>query len=149
MNERKKKRQNEACTCTSHICNNCYSGGSSVCFSRWNEEKQNKQKNYIVNYGCLFIDCTLWCETQKKMENVCRCWSCVCVWVWTCFGKFVDISYMFWQILMTKQLKINAATCHCFEYHCNWIWHSWVSFFTFLRLHWPLKYLLRTKAFCW
>lgn len=148
MNERKKKRQNEACTCTSHICN-CYSDGRSVCFSRWNEEKQNKHTNYIVNYGCLFIDCTLWCETHKKMENVCRCCRCECVWVWTCFGKFVDISYMFWQILMTKQLKINAATCHCFEYHCNWIWHSWVSFFTFLRLHWPLKYLLRTKAFCW
>lgn len=75
---KRKKRQNEACTCTSHICN-CYNGGSSVCFSRWNEEKQNKQKNYIVNYGCLFIDCTLWCETHEKNG---KCLSllklCVC-----------------------------------------------------------------------
>lgn len=33
-----------------------------------------------VHCGCLFIDCTLWCQTQKiKHKNgKCVCWVCAC-----------------------------------------------------------------------
>lgn len=51
---------------------------------------------------CLFIDCTLWCDVCTKREIVHS----------RSRARFVDISrFMFWQILMTKQLKIKAATC--------------------------------------
>lgn len=103
----------------------CYSG--SVCFSTTCSQCSLRLLIYWLHI--------VMPNTEYKTKNgKCVLSLCLCLCSWLCcervlFGRFVDISFMFSQILMTKQLKINAATCCSFEYHCNWIWSSWVSFF--------------------